>query len=71
PALGYLTLFDRIMLVIYSLFLYNLLVSVQAMRLVEAGKVEDAEKFESKMQNLIPLVVICLFLLYVIGLGAI
>lgn len=71
PALGYLTLFDRIMLVIYSLFLYNLLVSVQAMRMVEAGRVEDAERFETKMQNFLPLVVIGLFLLYVIGLGAI
>lgn len=53
PALGYLTLFDRIMLVIYTLFLYNLLVSVQGMRLVESGKVEAAERFETRMQKLL------------------
>lgn len=69
PALGYLTLFDRIMLVVYTLFLYNLLVSVQAMRLVEAGKLKWAEKFETRMQNMIPLFVIVLFLFYVGVLG--
>jgi hypothetical protein len=69
PALGYLTLFDRIMLVVYTLFLYNLLVSVQAMRLVEAGKLRRAEKFETMMQNMIPLFVIVLFLIYVGVLG--
>ena len=62
PALGYLTLFDRIMLVIYTLFLYNLLVSVQGMRLVEMGKVTIAEKFETRMQNLlIPLTLLLSF----------
>ena len=69
PALGYLTLFDRIMLVIYALFLYNLIVSVQAMRLVEAGKLRQAEKFETRMQNMIPVVVIVLFLFCVGVLG--
>lgn len=69
PALGYLTLFDRVMLVIYTLFLYNLMVSVQAMRLVEAGKLKLAEKFETRMQNMIPLFVIVLFLFYVGVLG--
>ncbi|MFN4132767.1 MAG: hypothetical protein ACK4GQ_00115 [Candidatus Hadarchaeales archaeon] len=69
PALGYLTLFDRIMLVIYALFLYNLIVSVQAMRLVEAGKLKQAKKFETRMQNMIPVVVIILFILCVVVLG--
>jgi hypothetical protein len=69
PSLGYLTLFDRIMLVVYTLFLYNLMVSVQAMRLVEAGKVKQAEKFETRMQNLIPIFVAGLFLLWVGVLG--
>jgi hypothetical protein len=69
PPLGYLTLFDRIMLVVYTLFLYNLGVSVQAMRLVEAGKVEEAERFETRMQNLLPVVVIVLSLVYIGLLG--
>ncbi|MEM2874784.1 MAG: hypothetical protein QW567_02000 [Candidatus Hadarchaeales archaeon] len=69
PSLGYLTLFDRIMLVVYTLFLYNLMVSVQAMRLVEAGKVGKAEEFETRMQNLLPVFAIVLFLTYVLVLG--
>ena len=69
PALGYLTLFDRIMLVVYTLFLYNLMVSVQAMRLVEDGKVKLAERFETRMQNLLPVFVVGLFLIYVGLLG--
>lgn len=65
PALGYLTLFDRIMLVVYTVFLYNLLVSVQGMRLVEAGKVEQAEKFEARMQNLLPVLIVILGVIYI------
>jgi len=65
PALGYLTLFDRIMLVVYTVFLYNLIVSVQGMRLVEAGKAEQAEKFETKMQNLLPALIIVLGIIYI------
>lgn len=69
PSLGYLTLFDRIMLVVYTLFLYNLVVSVQAMRLVEAGRVKEAEGFETRMQNLLPFLALGLFLVYVLVLG--
>jgi hypothetical protein len=69
PPLGYLTFFDRVMLVVYTLFLYNLAVSVQAMRLVEAGKVKLAENFETRMQNLLPVVVIALSLIYIVLLG--
>lgn len=65
PPLGYLTFLDRVMLVVYTLFLYNLAVSVQAMRLVEAGKVEKAERFETKMQNLLPAVVAALCVVYI------
>lgn len=67
PALGYLTLFDRIMLVIYTLFLYNLMVSVQGMRLVEKGRVKIAEKFETRMRNLlVPLTILLSFLFIVL-----
>ncbi|MCS7131936.1 MAG: hypothetical protein NZ934_04335, partial [Hadesarchaea archaeon] len=65
PPLGYLTLLDRVMLVVYTLFLYNLAVSVQAMRLVEAGKVTEAERFETKMQNLLPAIVAVLCVVYI------
>ncbi|MFH1821320.1 MAG: hypothetical protein ABH852_02625 [Methanobacteriota archaeon] len=65
PALGYLTLFDRIMLVVYTLFLYNLIVSVQGMKLVEAGKVKQAEKFETRMQNLLLPLTIVLGIIYI------
>jgi len=71
PPLGYLMLFDRIMLVIYSLFLYNLIVSVQSMRLVEANRIEEAQKFESGIQNLLPAVTIALFIPYVLVPGLI
>jgi hypothetical protein len=69
PPLGYLTFFDRVMLVVYTLFLFNLAVSVQAMRLVEAEKVKVAENFETRMQNLLPAVVIVLSLIYIVLLG--
>lgn len=69
PPLGYLSLFDRIMLVVYTLFLYNLMVSVQAMRLVEREKVKEAEEFETRMQNLLPFLTLGLFLLYALVLG--
>ncbi|MEM1575234.1 MAG: hypothetical protein QXF09_03745 [Nitrososphaerota archaeon] len=38
PPIGYLTLADRIMLIIYAIFLYNLSVSVYIMKLVDAKK---------------------------------
>lgn len=69
PPLSYLTLFDRVMLVVYTVFLYNLAVSVQAMRYVEIGDVERAEKFETRMQNLLPIVVILLSVVYIVILG--
>lgn|GEM_PF-4790234 len=45
------------------------MVSVQAMRLVEGGRVEQAEEFEIEMQNLPPLVFLGLFAVYVLLLG--
>jgi len=69
PPLSYLTFFDRVMLVVYTVFLYNLAVSVQAMRYVEVGNVERAEKFETRMQNLLPLVVVLLSVVYIVILG--
>ena len=45
PPTGYLTLADRMMLIVYIIFLFNLAVSVYIMRLVDRGKIDDAEKF--------------------------
>lgn len=66
PPLSYLTLFDRIMLAIYSLFLFNIGVSVQGMRLVDRKQVERATVFEDKMQKLLPIVVIVLLIFFTI-----
>ncbi len=66
PPLSYLTLFDRIMLAIYSLFLFNIGVSVQGMRLVDRKQVERAIAFEDKMQKLLPIVVIVLLVFFAI-----
>jgi len=48
PPVGYLTLADRIMISVYAIFLYNLSVSVYIMKLVDAKKSEEAQKFNSK-----------------------
>jgi hypothetical protein len=45
PPTGYLTLADRMMLIVYIIFLYNLATSVYIMRLVDQNKVEQAGKF--------------------------
>ncbi|MCX8188430.1 MAG: hypothetical protein N3F64_01850 [Nitrososphaeria archaeon] len=66
PPLSYLTLFDRIMLAIYSLFLFNIGVSVQGMRLVDRKQVERAIVFEDRMQKLLPLVIIVLLIFFTI-----
>jgi len=66
PPLSYLTLFDRIMLAIYSLFLFNIGVSVQGMRLVDRKQVEKAIAFEDRMQKLLPVAVIALLIFFTI-----
>ncbi|MEM3424041.1 MAG: hypothetical protein QXE51_05695, partial [Nitrososphaeria archaeon] len=66
PPLSYLTLFDRIMLAIYSLFLFNIGVSVQGMRLVDRKQVERAIVFEDRMQKLLPIVIIVLLIFFTI-----
>ena len=45
PPTGYLTLADRMMLIVYIIFLFNLATSVYIMRLVDQDKVEQAGKF--------------------------
>ena len=47
PPTGYLTLADRMVLIVYIIFLFNLAVSVYIMRLVDKNKMDEAGKFNS------------------------
>ncbi|KPV63695.1 MAG: hypothetical protein AOA66_0650 [Candidatus Bathyarchaeota archaeon BA2] len=60
PPVGYLTLADRMMLSIYTIFLYNLSASVYIMRLVDAKKTEEAKKFNKKALKILPILIIIL-----------
>ena len=50
---GYLTLADRMMLIVYIIFLFNLAVSVYIMRLVDKNKIEEAGKFPALIMRLL------------------
>jgi hypothetical protein len=59
PPTGYLTLADRMMIVVYIIFLFNLASSVWIMRLVDGNKMEDAIKFNgTAVKMLVALVVV-------------
>lgn len=60
PPTGYLTLADRMMLSIYTIFLYNLSASVYIMKLVDAKKTEQAQKFNKKALKILPILIIVL-----------
>lgn len=60
PPTGYLTFADRMMLLVYSIFLYNLSVSVYIIRLVDAKKMERAEKLNKKALRILPILIIIL-----------
>lgn len=62
PPVGYLTLADRMMLSIYTIFLYNLSTSVYIMRLVDAKKAEDAQKFNRRAMKILPILIIALII---------
>lgn len=66
PPTGYLTLADRMMLSIYTIFLYNLSASVYIMWLVDAKKTEEAQRFNKKALKLLPILIIVLILLQLI-----
>jgi len=63
PPIGYLTLADRMMLSIYTIFLYNLLVSVYIMKLVDTKKAEEAQKFNKKAAKILPILIIALLII--------
>ncbi|MEM2767201.1 MAG: hypothetical protein QXQ47_02660 [Candidatus Bathyarchaeia archaeon] len=60
PPVGYLTLADRMMLSVYAIFLYNLSVSVYIMKLVDAKKTEEAQKFNKKALKLLAALILAL-----------
>jgi hypothetical protein len=66
PTTGYLTLADKIMIGVYSLFLYNLASSVYIMRLVDAKKPEDALKVRGKAIKFLPVMVAIMAVLIVL-----
>lgn len=55
PPVGYLTLADKMMLSVYAIFLYNLSVSVYIMKLVDAKKTDEAQRFNRKTQKILVL----------------
>lgn len=62
PPIGYLTLFDKIMIIAYALFLNNLLSMVIQMRYVECDMKEKAVKINTMMRKLMPIIVVVIFL---------
>lgn len=63
PPIGYLTLADRMMLSVYAIFLYNLSVSVYLMKLVDAKKLEEAQKFNSKALKSLTILIAALIII--------
>lgn len=66
PPIGYLTLADRMMMSVYIVFLYNLSASVYIMKLVDAKKTEEAEKFNKKAMKALMALIITLIIIQVI-----
>ncbi len=60
PPVGYLTLADRMMLSVYIIFLYNLSASVYIMKLVDAKKMEEAQKFNKKALKFLAVLIVVL-----------
>ena len=66
PPTGYLTFADRMMIGIYTIFLYNLSVSVYIMKLVDKKRIEDAEKFNKKALRLLPMLIVAVIIVLII-----
>ncbi|MEM3616914.1 MAG: hypothetical protein QXJ31_03265 [Candidatus Bathyarchaeia archaeon] len=60
PPIGYLTFADRMMMSVYTVFLYNLSVSVYIMKLVDAKKTEEAAKFNKKAMKALAVLIAAL-----------
>jgi len=57
PPIGYLTFIDKIMIIVYALFLNNLLSMVMQMRLVDHKKEQEAVKVNARMRRLMPVII--------------
>jgi hypothetical protein len=57
PPIGYLTLIDKVMIIVYALFLNNLLSMVMQMRLVDHKKEQEAVKVNARMRRLMPVII--------------
>ena len=66
PPIGYLTLADRMMISVYAMFLYNLSVSVYIMKLVDAKKTEEAQKFNNKALKVLAALIAALIIIQVV-----
>lgn len=60
PPTGYLTLADRMMLIVYIIFLFNLAASVYIMRLVDKSKTDEAVAFNSKSVRILALLTVAM-----------
>ena len=66
PPIGYLTFADRMMISVYTIFLYNLSASVYIMKLVDAKKTEEAIKFNGKAMKALAVLIIALVIIQII-----
>ncbi|MEM3770309.1 MAG: hypothetical protein QXG76_03900 [Candidatus Bathyarchaeia archaeon] len=66
PPIGYLTFADRMMISVYTIFLYNLSASVYIMKLVDAKKTEEAAKFNKKAIKALTALIIALIVIQII-----
>jgi hypothetical protein len=55
------------MLSVYTIFLYNLSASVYIMKLVDAKKTEEAEKFNKKALKILPIIIVALIIAQLIA----
>ena len=65
PPTGYLTLADRMMLIVYIIFLFNLAVSVYIMKLVDTSRREEAARFNSRAAKILVVLTVILIVIQV------
>lgn len=65
PPTGYLTLADRMMIIVYIIFLFNLASSVWIMRLVDGNRMEDAIKFNGNAVKILAALIVTLVVVQV------
>jgi hypothetical protein len=65
PPTGYLTLADRMMIVVYIIFLFNLAASVWIMKLVDGNKMEDAVKFNKNAVKMLAALIVALIVIQI------